>query len=58
MIVMAVIGGIIVVASGWAGWHEHRRRGRGARPSVAEKFRRQQEIDRERISRKGEGGGV
>lgn len=58
MIVMEVIGGLIVVALAWAGWRGYRRRGSAAGPSVAEKFRGQREIDRQRIAEKGEGGGV
>jgi hypothetical protein len=53
VIVMEVISGLIVVALAWAGWRGCRRRGRGAGPSVAEKFRRQREIDQQRIAEKG-----
>ena len=59
MIIMAVIGGVIVVVFAWAWWHDYRRRGRGTRPSVAENFRRQSEIDQERLRNAGglDGGG-
>jgi len=56
VIVMAVIGGVIVVGLAWAGLHDYRRRGRGARASVAEKFNRQVEIDRQRSAKAAPGG--
>lgn len=56
MIVMAVIGGAIVAGLAWAGVYDYRRRGRGARPSIAEAFRRQSEIDRQRLSEAAPGG--
>jgi hypothetical protein len=58
VIVMAVIGGVIVAGLACAGLDDYRRRRRGARLSVAEGFKRQREIDRQRIGDKGEGGGV
>ena len=45
MIIMAVIGGVIVVVFAWAGWHDYRRRGRRTSPSVGEAVRRQQAVD-------------
>jgi hypothetical protein len=57
MIAGAVIGGVIVVGLAWAGLQDYRRR-RGGRPSVAEAFSRQRDTDRQRISEKGETGGV
>ena len=56
MIVMAVSGGVIVAGLAWAGLHDYRRRGRGARASVAEKFNRQAEIDRQRLREAAPGG--
>jgi hypothetical protein len=58
MIVMAVIGGVIVAGLAWAGVHDYRRRGRGARPSVGQAFTAQREIDRQRISESGDPGGA
>jgi len=68
MIIMAVIGGGIVAVLAWAGWHDYRRRARGARPSAGENdrrkeaFRRQKAIDGTRIRDAGPdpggGGGV
>ena len=68
MIIMAVLGGAIVVVLAWAGWYDYRRRGRGTRPSVAENvrrkeaFKRQKAIDGTRIRDAGPdpggGGGV
>ncbi len=57
VIIMAVICGVIVVVFAWAGLHDYRRRGRGARPSVAEKFRRQTEIDGQKFRGGDIGGG-
>jgi hypothetical protein len=59
MIVMAVIGGVIVVGLAWAGWYDHRRRGRGVNPSVEENLRRQQAIDGSKLGNAGPdpGGG-
>jgi hypothetical protein len=59
MIIMAVIGAAIVVGLAWAGWHDYQRRRRSGRPSVAESFQRQREIDRQSISEKaGPDGGA
>jgi hypothetical protein len=55
MIVMAVIGGVIAAGLARAGVHDYRRRGRGARPSVAEAFKKS-EIDRQRLSEAAPGG--
>jgi len=52
MIIMAVIGAVIVVVFAWAGLHDFRQRARGARPSVTEAFKRQREIDRQRLADK------
>ena len=49
MIVMAVIGGVIVVGLAGAGWRDYWRRRRSGRLTVAEGFTRQREIDRQRI---------
>lgn len=59
MIVMAVIGGVIVVCLAGAGWYDYRRRGRGVSPSIEEKLRRQKAIDGERLRDAGglDGGG-
>jgi hypothetical protein len=42
MIIMAVIGGVIVMVLAWAGWHDYRnwRRGRRVSPSIAQAIRR------------------
>jgi hypothetical protein len=58
VIIMTVTGGVIIAGLAWAGLHDYLRRRRDAGPSVAENFRRQREIDRQRIGDKGEGGGV
>jgi hypothetical protein len=50
MIIMAMIGGVIVVVFAWAGWHDYQQRRRGARASVTGAFIRQREIDRKKIS--------
>lgn len=52
MIIMAVIGGVIVVVLAWAGLHDYRQRRRGTRLSVTGAFSRQREIDRQKISDK------
>ena len=58
MIAMAVIGGVIVLGLAWAGLHDYQRRRKSGRPSVAENFKMQREIDRQRISEKaGPDGG-
>lgn len=49
MIIMAVSGGVIVVGLAWAGLHDYRQRRRDGRLSVAEKFKRQREIDAQKL---------
>jgi hypothetical protein len=56
MIVMAVIGGVIAAGLAWAGVYDYRQRRRGARPSVAKAFKKQSEIDRQRLSEAAPGG--
>ena len=61
MIITAVIGGVIVVVLSWAGLPDYRRRRRDSRPSVAESFKRQREIDAQKlrdIAPGGDPGGV
>ena len=61
MIVMAVIGGVVVIVLAWAGWRDYRRRGRGASPSIEKNLRRQQAIDGRRLGDAGPrapGGGA
>jgi len=50
MIIMAVLGGVIVVVLACAGWRDYRRQRRSGRLTVAEGFIRQRETDRQRIS--------
>ena len=52
MIMMAVTGGVIVVVLAWAGLHDYQRRRKSGRPSVAENFSRQKEIDSQKITEK------
>jgi hypothetical protein len=63
MIIMAVIGGVIVVVLAWAGWHDYRnrRRGRRVNPSIAKAVRRHKALDGTRIGDAGPdpgGGGI
>jgi hypothetical protein len=53
MIIMAVIGGVIVVVLAWAGWYGYRRRGKGTSPSVEENLRRQKALDGKRLPYSG-----
>jgi hypothetical protein len=68
MIIMAVLGGVIVVVLACTGWYGYRRRGRGARPSVAvnvrklEALRTRRPIDEARVRDaspyRNSGGGI
>jgi hypothetical protein len=44
VIIMAVLGGVVIVVLAYAGWYNYRRRGTSARPSVAENVRRQEAL--------------
>jgi hypothetical protein len=62
MIVIAVIGGVIVVGLAWAGWHDFRRRRRSGRLTVAEGFIRakgdRQAKDQRHLKRRVTVGGL
>ena len=56
MIAMAVIGGVVVAGLAWAGLRDYQRRRKDGRPSVAEAFQRQNEIEEQTTARQGEPG--
>jgi hypothetical protein len=61
VIITAVISGVIVTGLAWAGRHDYRQRRRAGRLSVSENFKRQREIDAQKlrdITPGGEPGGL